>query len=113
MAEYVSIKLPKIAKMSAELLRAEIIRRKNFENLEEYLKSDECPLCNHKLKDSTSVTIRFVKIKECPNCGFYKPTISDEVKISDENIFNILGIGLLFFLGLCLVAEFLKGEMYE
>ena len=113
MVEYVSIKVPRVAKVSAELIRAEIIRGKSFEKLEGYLKSDLCPLCNHKLKDTTSMTIRFIKIKECSNCGFYKPTIDAEIRINDENIFSILGIGLLFFLGLCLIGDFLKGDVYE
>ena len=108
MVEYVSIKVPKVAKIAAELARAEIIRGRNFEKLEEYLKSDLCPLCNHKLKDSSFVTIRFIKIKECPNCGFYKPTIGAEVKINDENIFTILGMGLLFLLGLGFLVASLK-----
>jgi len=37
MVEYVSIKVPKVAKVSAELIRAEIIRGKSFEKLEGYL----------------------------------------------------------------------------
>ena len=63
-----SIEVPKVAKVYVELIRAEIIREKSFEKLEGYFKSDLCPLCNHKLKNTT-------------------PT-------------------LLFFLGLCLIADF-------
>ena len=106
MVEYASVRIPKVAKISAEVLKAKIVRDKNFEKLEKYLKTDLCPLCNQKLKN-TAMTIKFVKIKECPNCKFYKPTIDQEIKINDSNILNILSTSLLLSLGICLIADFL------
>jgi|Deesub1362B_J571_1020462.scaffolds.fasta_scaffold00898_7 hypothetical protein len=106
--EYTTVKIPRKYRRSLDLVRTEISRQGLDNKLLEYLKEDTCPFCNTKLKSVEELHLKYAELKECPKCGFSKPVIESRASIRLEDLLTIFGAGLLFGIGLFLLAKTLR-----